>query len=176
MEALRALPFDELRARLHGGGGAGAGGSTGGGGARAGGARGGRGAGLEVPDNVQELDVYLAGARLGLGGDSAVAGTLPVLSLERARAVCEGRTDFVDLEPLGEALAQGAVVVVAAERGDLSLKTAQCHLAKSLSGWLQEEQVDGDGRPFGVCKDTDPVSRRRFTKAQVEGIHRAAGS
>ena len=72
------------------------------------------------------------------------------------------------------ALARGAVVVVTAERGDRGLKTAQCHLATSLSEWLREEQVDGAGRPFGVCKNTDPVSRRHFTKAQIEGVHWAA--
>lgn len=107
-------------------------------------------------------------------GSSCSAAPLQVLPFEQAQEVCEGRTDFIELEPLGEALARGRVVVVAVEKGDRSLRTAQCHLATSLSEWLREEQVDGEGRPFGVCKNTDPVSRRHFTKAQIEGIHRAA--
>ena len=120
---------------------------------------------------MQELDVFVAGRRCG---GASTDGPLQVLPLERAQEVCEGRTDFVELEPLGRALARGAVVVVTAERGDRGLKTAQCHLATSLSEWLREEQVDGAGRPFGVCKNTDPVSRRHFTKAQIEGVHWAA--
>ena len=86
---------------------------------------------------MQELDVFVAGRRCG---GASTYGPLQVLPLERAQEVCEGRTDFVELEPLGGALARGAVVVVTAERGDRGLKTAQCHLATSLSEWLREEQ------------------------------------
>ena len=115
--------------------------------------------------------MFVAGRRCG---GSFSAAQLQVLPFEQAQKVCEGRTDFVELEPLGEALSRGGMVVVAAEEGDRSLRTAQCHLATSLSEWLREEQVDGAGRPFGVCKNTDPVSRRHFTKAQIEGVHWAA--
>ena len=122
-----------------------------------------------IPPGAHELDLFLvgAGARELADADGAAVG---VLNAARAQAVCAGRYDFVSFEQIEEAVAAGTRVVVAAQRGDRSMRSAQGYLAASLRRWLLELKRDGAGRALAETRNVDPITRRQFTRAQVIAV------
>lgn len=128
---------------------------------------------VEIPDHRQELDVYFVGP----GAAEAASGAAGLSSLDAARAegVCAGKSDFSELEALDAAVRRGERVVIAVNRGDRSLKSAQAYLATSIARWLSERQPDGAGRLTGVSKNVDPATRKHFTRRQIQAIVDFAG-
>jgi hypothetical protein len=61
-------------------------------------------------------------------------------------------------------------VVIAAQRDDGEMRSAQAYLASSLRRWLLELKRDGAGRIVSETMSVCPVTRRRFTRAQIIAI------
>jgi len=123
----------------------------------------------QIPDNPQELQVFLSGP----GANAHARGSgIGLVEAKQAVVACKGKRDFILFEELDNAVPDGRRVVLVMPLGARSseIKQAQAYLAASLADWLSENKVDGAGRPYGECKDEDPTLRKRFTRAQINAI------
>lgn len=127
----------------------------------------------EIPDHALELDVYLVGRgaeamvrTYNRGGVNRFVSTLDPSQITKAIA---GKVDFATLTPVEDFVHRGERVVVTVCRG-ASLTSAQACSAKSLAQWLQERKPDGAGRQTSSTRNDEPLTRKHFTRKQIEII------
>jgi hypothetical protein len=125
----------------------------------------------QIPDHRQELIVWLVGPGASrLGNPARAAPGVAARTVAEALPLVEGRQDFATFERVELLLRRGERVIVTLAKGDREGKTAQGCRAASLGAWLRQRRTDGAGRPTRETRNEEPLTRKRFTRAQIEAI------
>ena len=123
----------------------------------------------------RELDVLLFGPGSEAHADAA-QGVFAATRGQMDEAAAFGAADFATMEPLADAVAAGRRAVLTRPRATPARPPkgrAVCtgHLATSLSAWLGQQRVDGEGREVdGLPQRADPITRAEFTHAQAAAV------
>lgn len=104
-----------------------------------------------IPDNEMEVEIFLVKGGVGMPESVQLGLGVKAMDPRAAASLLRGKEDLC---------------------GD----DLEAYLASSLAHWLSECKLDGDGRPYAEVKDTDPITRRRFTRSQIKAIHAFAKS